>query len=103
MDSGALVRLRETYLSTAASSRYRVGELIPLVFANPYVTVGRVEQALAITNQGARKLIQEAQSKGWLTPLADRGGRGRRQYWLAEDVLSVVDSPPTYSEVQSPA
>jgi hypothetical protein len=62
--AGKLVRLRETYLADAARSRSRVGELVALLFANPFVTVRRVEGSLGITNQGARNLIREAESRG---------------------------------------
>jgi len=50
-----LVQLREQYLAEAARARSWVGELIGLLFANPFLTVRRVEAALGITNQGARQ------------------------------------------------
>ena len=45
-------------------SRSRVSELIPLMFANPFLTVRRVERALGVTNQGARNLIRDAEERG---------------------------------------
>ncbi len=93
--AGELVRVREEYLTAAARSRSRIGELVPLIFANPFVTVRRVETALKITNQGARNLIRDAESRGWLEPIQVRG-RGRRQYWLARHVFEIIEAPPVY-------
>lgn len=93
--AGKLVRAREGYVTAAARSRSRIGELVPLIFANPFVTVRRVETALGITNQGARNLIRDAESRGWLQPIQVRG-RGRRQYWLARPVFEIIEAPPLY-------
>lgn len=90
-----LVRVRETYVANAARSRSRIGELIPLLFANPFVTVRRVETALGVTNQGARNLIRDAEARGWLEPIQVRG-RGRRQYWLARELFEIIEAPPLY-------
>jgi Fic family protein len=99
--AGTLVWVRERYVAEAASSRSRIGELVPLIFANPFVTVGRVEKALDITNQGARNLILDAQSRGWIQPLEVRAGRGRRRYWLAREVFDVIEAPPLYQRQRS--
>jgi Fic family protein len=93
--AGQLVRVREEYVTAAARSRSRIGEVVPLIFANPFVTVRRVEAALKITNQGARNLIRDAESRGWLQPLEVRG-RGRRQYWVARQVFEIIEAPPQY-------
>lgn len=93
--AGQLVRVREDYVTAAARSRSRIGEVVPLVFANPFVTVRRVEADLKITNQGARNLIRDAESRGWLQPLQVRG-RGRRQYWVARQVFEIIEAPPQY-------
>jgi Fic family protein len=93
--AGRLVRVRESYLTEAARSRSRVGELVPLLLANPFVTVRRVESALRVTNQGARNLIRDAESRGWLETVEVRG-RGRRQYWLARQVFDIIEAPPLY-------
>ncbi len=90
-----LVRVREEYVTAAARSRSRIGELVPLIFANPFVTVRRVEAALKITNQGARNLIRDAESRGWLEPIQVRH-RGRRQYWLARQIFEMIEAPPLY-------
>ncbi|MCD8493468.1 MAG: hypothetical protein LRY51_17090 [Geovibrio sp.] len=98
--AGRLVALRERYLQAAASARSRVRELLDLIFANPYLTVRRVETALGITNQGARKLIKEAEACGWVIPVASRG---RRQYWRAEEVFSILEAPPLYERQRTAA
>ncbi len=97
--AGKLVGLRERYLADAARSRSRIGELAGLLFANPFVTVARVRGALHITTQGARNLIQEADTRGWLRKFAVRG-RGGRTYWLADEVLAIIDAPPEYVRKQ---
>jgi Fic family protein len=93
--AGQLVRVREEYGTAGARSRSRIGEVVPLIFANPFVTVRRVEAALKITNQGARNLIRDAESRAWLQPLKVRG-RGRRQYWVARQVFEIIEAPPQY-------
>lgn len=90
-----LVRLREEYVSAASRSRSRIGEVVPLIFANPFVTVRRVEAALGITNQGARNLIRDAEARGWLQLLRVRG-RGRRQYWVAHRIFEIIEAAPLY-------
>jgi Fic family protein len=94
--AGKLVRLRETYLADAARARSRVGELVALLFANPFVTVRRVERSLSITNQGARNLIRDAESRGWLEQFTVRG-RGGRWYWVAREIFTIIEAPPTYT------
>jgi Fic family protein len=94
--AGQLVRLRERYLAESARARSRIGEIVALVFANPFVTVKRVEVALGMTNQGARNLIRDAEARGWLT-IVDVTGRGGRTFWVAQDVFDVIEAPPAYS------
>lgn len=95
-----LVRLREEWLAEAARSRSRIGELIPILLANPFVTVRRVETALAITNQGARNLIRDAETRGWLRTVQVLS-RGRRQYWLAQTAFEIIEAPPLYERRRS--
>jgi len=90
-----LIRLREGWMADATRSRSRIGELVPLLFANPFVTVRRVETALGITNQGARNLIRDAEARKWLETIRVRG-RGRRHYWLARRVFEIIEAPPLY-------
>jgi Fic family protein len=93
--AGKLIELRERYMTESAKSRSRVGATVDLLFTNPFVTVGRVERALDITNQGARNLINDAVARGWLTDIGTRG-RGGRRYWVAEHVFEIIDAPVSY-------
>lgn len=90
-----LVRLREQYVTDASRSRSRVGEVVKLLFANPFLTVRRVENALRMTNQGARNLIHDAVQRGWLKQ-ADITGRGGRRYWIADEVFTIIEAPARY-------
>ena len=86
-----LVEVRDRYGREAAKSRSRVGELIDLLFRNPFVTVARVERALGMTNQGARNLIRDAARRGWLVEIGT-GGRGGRTYWIADEIWHIRES-----------
>lgn len=60
-------------MTAAARSRSRIGEVVPLIFANPFVTVRRVEAALKITKgtkapaarcaEGSRPFARTSQSR----------------------------------------
>jgi Fic family protein len=93
--SERLVALREGYLEEAATSRANLSGLVSLLFANPYLTVKRVQDATGLTNQGARNLIQDAERRGWIEP-AGRSGRGGRHYWVARAVMDVIEEPRAY-------
>ncbi|MEU6137772.1 Fic family protein [Nocardioides sp. NPDC047086] len=93
--SERLVALRERYLDEAATSRANLSGLVTLLFANPYLTVRRVQDATGLTNQGARNLIQDAERRGWVEA-AGRSGRGGRHYWIARAVMGVIEEPLAY-------
>lgn len=92
-----LIDLREHYLAEAVQTRSRLPGLIDLVLRNPFVTVGRVERSLEMTNQGARNLIHDAARRGWLEELGSRG-RGGRTYWVAPQVLDVIEARAVYDQ-----
>lgn len=98
--SSRLVELRDRYFVEVASARSRVGGLIDLIFTNPFVTVGRVERAMKVTNQGARNLINDAVGRDWLSDIGTRG-RGGRRYWIAEEIFLIIDAPVTYADSDS--
>lgn len=93
--SEKLVGLRERYLAEAATTRSNLSALMALLFANPFLTVARVERAVGLTNQGARNLIKDAARRGWLVEVGV-SGRGGRVYWVARDLMDVIDAPVTY-------
>lgn len=94
--AGQLVSLREKYYGDCRLDRSRVSSLVPLIFANPFLTVKRVQRATGVTGQGARNLLERAEKYGWIRPF-ETGERGGRAYWVAEDVLTVIEGPVSYS------
>lgn len=93
--SETLVDLRERYLAEAATTRSNLSGLVTLIFANPFLTVARVEKAVGLTNQGARNLIKDAKRRGWLDEVGTIG-RGGRMYWVARDLMEIIGAPVTY-------
>lgn len=93
--SEKLVVLRERYLAEAATTRSNLSALVGLLFANPFLTVARVEKAVGLTNQGARNLIKDAARRGWLDEIGT-SGRGGRVYWVARDLMDVIDASVSY-------
>lgn len=96
-----LVTLRERYRGETAQARSRIGAIIDLLFSNPFLTVSRVESALGVTNQGARNLIHQAERRGWVRHFGS-WGRGGRAYWVAPEVMNIIDAPSDY-EHEPPA
>lgn len=92
----SLVQLRERYLAEASTSRSKLAGVVTLIFQNPFITTVRVEQALEITNQGARNLLRDAERRGWLSDVG-AFGRGGRTYWLAQEVFRGIESPAGYA------
>jgi Fic family protein len=88
--AGKLVDLREEYRARLQRKKSRVIEVAELLFANPFVTVKRVENALAVTNQGARNLIDSLEKSGILRK-AGASGRGGRVFWVADDVFEAIN------------
>jgi len=91
-----LIQIREKYLNTAAATRSRLPSLANILFANPFVTVKSVERKTGLTNQGARNLIAKAVELSWLTEIGSIG-RGGRIYWVAREILDVIDAPANYT------
>ncbi len=90
--AGRLIELRERYIDEASNARSRIGGIVDLIFTNPFLTVTRAEKALGLTNQGARNLINDAMTRGWLTDIGLRG-RGGRRYWVADQIFTIIDAP----------
>lgn len=90
-----LVEIRERYLSEASQVRGRLPALIDLLMHNPYLTVQRVEQALGMTNAGARGLIRQAEDRGWVQKVGS-AGRGGRIYWCSRTILNVIVDPQRF-------
>ena len=88
--AGRLVDLREEYRARLQRKKSRVVEVAELLFSNPFVTVKRVENALEVTNQGARNLIDSLEKSGILRKVG-ASGRGGRVFWVADDVFQAID------------
>lgn len=88
--AGKLVDLREEYRERLQRKKSRVIEVAELLFSNPFVTVKRVENALEVTNQGARNLIDSLEKSGILRKVGS-SGRGGRVFWVADDVFEAID------------
>ncbi|MFI9380201.1 Fic family protein [Kutzneria sp. NPDC052558] len=88
--AGKLVDLRERYREMLQGRKSRAIEVAELLFSNPFVTVKRVENALGVTNQGARNLVDTLERSGILRKFG-ASGRGGRVYWLAEEVYRAID------------
>jgi predicted HTH transcriptional regulator len=75
--------------------RSSLARLVNIFVRNPFVTVKYVEKTLELTNQGARNLIKNAESRGWLRSLGSQG-RGGRELWYAIEILQVMEMPMEY-------
>ena len=95
--SRKLVEIRETYTREAMKERSNLARLVDLVIRNPYVTVRHVQQRLELTNPGARKLIKNAEARGWLRSLGTRG-RGGREHWYAPEIFEIMERPMDYTD-----
>lgn len=91
-----LVSIRESYLQEAIKTRSNLPALVELIVRNPVVTVKAVERAANLTNQGARNLIRSAESRGWLRSMGSHG-RGGREFWIAPNLLNVMEAPMAYA------
>lgn len=94
--SRRLIAIREDYRSEALKGRSSLPLLVEMIARNPFVTVRAVQATTGLTNQGARKLIRAAVEKGWLRSVGSRG-RGGREYWLAPDILAILEAPMNYT------
>jgi Fic family protein len=87
-----LVDLRERYRLGVSGSRSRAVEVVDLIMENPIITASTIERRLAVTNQGAHNPILQLERRGLIERLG-RFGRGRRQFWLAREVFTVLNRP----------
>ncbi|MFT3876146.1 MAG: Fic family protein [Propioniciclava sp.] len=91
-----LVALRERYMTDASASRSSLYSLVELIFGNPFLTVARLQRHTGLTPQGARNVIKDAVARGWLQQVEVRGPGGR-MYWVAHEVLDIIEAPWTYA------
>ncbi|MEU8631616.1 Fic family protein [Amycolatopsis sp. NPDC048633] len=91
-----IVNLREKYITQSQTDRSRVSAIVPLVFRNPYISVLDVQRAIGVTTQGARDLLNKAESYGWVQKYTTIG-RGGRTLWVAAEVFEIIEGPLGYS------
>lgn len=97
--SRRLISIRESYHGEAIKERSSLPRLVDIIVRNPFVTVKSVESELGITNQGARNLIKNAESRGWLRSLGTHG-RGGRERWYSPAIFEVIELPMDYDSLQ---
>jgi len=95
MRSRQLASLRERHREEALKERSNLPRLVDVVVRNPFVTVKSVETELGLSNQGARKLIKNAEARGWLRSLGPHGKAGR-EVWYSPETLEVIEMPMGY-------
>jgi Fic family protein len=100
--SRRLIAIREAYHGEAIKERSSLARLVDVIVRNPYVTVKSIETQLELTNQGARNLIKNAESRGWLRSLGTHG-RGGRELWYSPAIYRVIEAPMSYDETESPS
>jgi Fic family protein len=93
--AGNIIEIREKYYKQSTGDRSRVAALIPMMLENPFITTSRVQRAVGVTPQGARNLIERAETYGWLEYAGSLGSAGRN-FYAAKEVLDAIDAPTTY-------
>lgn len=96
--SRKLIAIREEYHHEAIRERSSLPRLVDIIVRNPFVTVKHVQSRLELTNQGARNLIKNAESRGWLQSLGTHG-RGGREIWHAPAIFAVIEAPMSYRPI----
>lgn len=97
--SRRLIAVREAYHREAIQERSNLARLVDIIVRNPFVTVRSIETGLSLTNQGARNLIRNAETRGWLDSLGTHG-RGGRERWYSPAIFEVIESPMAYGTDQ---
>lgn len=85
-----LVDVRERYRQALRGSRSRAPEVVDLLLSNPVITTKRIQAALGVTNAGALNIVARLEDHDILHP-AGVFGRGGRRYWVAREVLDVLE------------
>jgi Fic family protein len=90
-----IVALREKYLSESQTDRSRVSSIVPLIFKNPFISAQDVQEAIKVSDQGARDLLSKAENYGWIRKYATIG-RGGRTLWVAAEIFKIIEGPLSY-------
>jgi Fic family protein len=84
-----LLALQEKYRNQIVGDRSGSRDLIDVLFANPIVTVKRVQHQLKISQPSASSLLKKAENAGWIS-LLERSGRGGKQTWFAHEIWKAI-------------
>jgi len=93
--AGQVIGIRERYYKQVTGDRSSIAALIPLMLENPFITTKRIQRAVNVTPQGARNLIERAESYGWLKYAGSFGSAGMN-YYAAAEILDAIEAPTTY-------
>ena len=86
------VRMNTSRVSRLASQAEHVSSIL-VARSNTKAS----SRSTGLTNQGARNLIRKAEERKWVRSTGTHG-RGGREYWLADDVYSVIEAPMSYED-----
>jgi len=89
--------LRENYRSRLQRDRSRAGEVVDLVFENPFVTTNRIARSLGITVQSALAHIRKLEKLAVVTEITGVPGRSKR--WVAVEILRALDPGAEVSSI----
>lgn len=89
-----LVDIRERAREKLRGSRSRAPEVVDLLLANPVLTVQRVQEGLGISNPGAMNLVRQLEGLDVIRH-AGAAGRGGRYFWVAHEILAVLEGSDT--------
>ena len=87
-----LTDLQQQYRTALTGDRSNAVYLVDLLFANPFVTTGRVIRELDISGPGALNLIRKVEGFGWLQQVRV-SGRGGRITWVAGEIKRLLTEP----------
>ncbi len=86
--ASSLMELREKYRATLWD-KPKVLLLLDALFVNPYLTVAKAEQILAVSNPTARQAVELLKKRG---VLEETTGRSWGRFYLARPILDVLEN-----------
>jgi Fic family protein len=86
----ALIALRERYKNELIRD-FRATALLDELFINPYVTVARAAERLAVSDTTADKAVKTLVNR---KILREKTGRNWGRIWVATPILKIIENPP---------
>ena len=81
-------RYREQFQTARAAARLL--QVVDLLFAQPFLTIGQVAQALDVSFPAARQYVNQLEQAGLLREIT---GRARNRIYRADEVLAAIEEP----------